>query len=99
MQEDIISYLVENNSFNYNLTKTAEELNELAAELLKKVNKIESKQPSNDTIIEEIGDCEIRMLILNQLFSKQKIDERITYKLNKYHEYIQQGEMNHYKEI
>lgn len=91
-KQEIIDHLVSKNTYQYNLLKTCEELNELSEILLKKVNKFGGpKEPTDDAIIEEIGDVQLRLLILFGLFDNDKIDARVAHKLLKYKEYIEEG--------
>ena len=84
---DIIDYLVKNNDPKFNLLKTAEELQELALALIQKVTK-EDKY-DDQKIIDEIGDVKIRMRVLNKIFDKIKVKERVNYKLGKFQGYIE----------
>lgn len=84
--DQIIDYLVENNGLKYNLHKASEEMQELGLvlnQLLLKPTKVDEQQ-----VIDEIGDVEIRLAILKKIFSKEKIQERIDFKLSKFKEYI-----------
>lgn len=91
-KQEIINHLAQKNTYQYNLLKTCEELNELSEILLKKVNKFGGpKEPTDDAIIEEIGDVQLRLLVLFEVFDDSKIEERVQYKLKKYKEYIEEG--------
>lgn len=86
---EVIDYMVQNNSFEYNLIKAAEELNELSEVLLKRFTKAgTSKEPENTAILDEIGDVQIRLQVLKKLFGEQAADDRVQFKLNKYKGYI-----------
>jgi hypothetical protein len=84
--EEIIHHLFENNGKEYNLHKASEECQELGLVLnqyLLKPTKVDEQE-----IIDEIGDVIIRLEILKKMFPKDKIEERVAYKLSKYQEYI-----------
>jgi len=78
----IFNHLIEKNERDFNILKTAEELQELALALIQSVTKESIIDDSQ--IIEEIGDVKIRMKVLETMFDKQKIKDRINYKLNKF---------------
>ncbi len=84
--DEIIQYLADNNGRQYNLHKASEECQELGLVLnqyLLKPQKVEEQE-----IIDEIGDVIIRLEILKKMFSMDKINERVNYKLSKYQEYL-----------
>jgi hypothetical protein len=87
--EEIIKHLFLNNGERYNLHKASEEFQELALVLnqfLLKPNKVDVQE-----IIDEIGDCKIRLAILEKmvdLFPPERVQERINKKLSKYNDYI-----------
>lgn len=89
----IVKHLVKTNSETYNLLKTVEELTELSEVLMKKVLKTGTdKAPSLNSIVEEIGDVELRLSILKELLNcKEAVKIRVGYKLSKYQEYINNG--------
>jgi len=93
MQENkknaVYNYLLTKNEKGYNLTKTAEELQELALILIQKNNKPE--QVKDSEIIEEIGDVIIRLKVLIKQYPKKSIEDRINYKLNKFFTYIKKN--------
>jgi NTP pyrophosphatase (non-canonical NTP hydrolase) len=91
----VISHMVEKNYHFYNLLKAAEECQELATVLLQRVNKNKDKVPDSK-IIEEIGDVKIRLKVLEKMFSKELIDERVNKKLNTFQGFI---ESEKYKNI
>lgn len=91
---EIINYLVENNSIEYNKLKASEECQELALVLVQSVLK-EERVPEQD-IIDEIGDVIIRLEILKKIYSKKSIKKRVDYKLSKFKQYI---ETNKYTQI
>lgn len=88
--KELINTLVKTNNSNYNLIKACEELTELQEVLLKKIIKSGSpKEPSDKSIIEEIGDVQIRLDILKKLFGEYEVEERIIYKINKFISFIE----------
>lgn len=86
---EIIKTLVETNDYDYNLLKAAEELNELSLVLIQTVLKKKKVDPQE--VIDEIGDCKIRMKIIEEFFDKEKVKERIHYKTSKFKEYLEKG--------
>lgn len=84
-REGIIDILVKKNGFEYNLSKASEELQELSLALTQKLNK--PYKVTDQEIIDEIGDVEIRIAILRKIFNPEKIDKRISEKLKKFQEY------------
>ena len=87
--KDVIQYLALNNDKNYNLLKCTEELSELQTILLQNINK--EKDVNIQDIIDEIGDCVIRLDVLKLIYDKTLIKERVGYKLNKFRTYIKKG--------
>jgi len=87
-KEIVYNHLLNVNDIEYNLTKTAEEMQELALILIQKNNK--PNQISDEKIIEEIGDVIIRLKVLKKQYPKELITERINYKLNKFFTYIKE---------
>jgi|SRR6478609_980495 len=95
-EKDLVyGHMVEKNYHFYNLLKAAEELQELATVLLQRVNKDKGKVPDSK-IIEEIGDVKIRLKVLEKMFPKELIDERVNKKLTVFQGYI---ESTKYKNI
>ena len=86
-------YLSTKNDYDYLLRKTCEELTELMELLLKTLNKKEDKRPSLESIVEEIGDVEMRLLMLKNRMkiSPDMIDARKIYKANKFITYLKEG--------
>lgn len=86
---ELIKYLADNNDYKYNLLKAAEELQELSLVLTQmtlKKDKVDEQE-----VIDEIGDVKIRLKIIEHLFSRKKVKERIKFKLNKFRSYIKEG--------
>lgn len=87
--DEVIKTILTTNSRRYNLEKAVEELLELAEVLMKKVLKEGGpKEPKDQEVIDEIGDVAIRMLVLMELFGEEAVNTRVSYKLDKFAEYI-----------
>jgi hypothetical protein len=86
--QSVVDYMVRYNG-DHNFKKAIEELMELALVLMQKLNKPIAGAPEEQEIIDEIGDVEIRMEVLKRLFPKDKIDKRITFKMDKFRNYIE----------
>lgn len=85
--KDIVyNHLLNINDREYTINKTIEELLELATILQQKQNKPELI--SDKKITEEIGDVKIRIKVLESIYPKQDIKDRIKYKLKKFYKYI-----------
>lgn len=75
-------------NLDYNHLKAVEELLELAEVLQKKVLKRGlEKEPTNESIVEEIGDVVIRLQVLQEIYGEAAIDARIDYKIDKFTDY------------
>ena len=86
-EKDIVyDHLLNVNDKDYTISKTIEELLELALILKQKQNK--PTLVSDTKIIEEIGDVKIRLKVLMKIYSKDLIKERINFKLRKFYKYI-----------
>ena len=100
VSDALIDYIVTTNDKDYNLTKTAEELSELATVLLQYVNKKGSKkQPTLTEINEEIGDVMFRLynlfnpkvgLYRDEEQAEQMLSDRMNFKLSKYLNFVQE---------
>jgi len=88
-KEYIIYKVSQTNTRKYNLLKASEEFQELALILTQQRTK--KNKDFEEDIIEEIGDCKIRLMILEHLFDKDKIEERVQFKLSKFQEYLDKG--------
>lgn len=87
----MIDILSKTNKGNYNLIKACEELTELQEVLLKRIVKGEGpKNPSNLSIIEEIGDVQIRLDVLKKIFGEYEVEQRIRSKSNKFKTYLEE---------
>jgi hypothetical protein len=86
-EKDIVyDHLLNVNDRDYTISKTIEELLELALILKQKQNKPDLV--SDLKIIEEIGDVKIRLKVITEIFSNELIKERINFKLKKFYKYI-----------
>jgi len=86
-KKDIVyNHLLNVNDREYTINKTIEELLELALILQQKLNKPDLV--SDDKIIEEIGDVQIRLKVLKQIYPIELIKKRINFKLKKFYKYI-----------
>ena len=87
-----INKMVETNEYWYNFDKTIEELFELGEVLMKKKLKLGGdKEPTNQAIIEEIGDVQIRLDVLKKLFGEDAVNKRIEDKLAKFEGFYKEG--------
>jgi NTP pyrophosphatase (non-canonical NTP hydrolase) len=88
-----IKTIAEQNTVDYTILKTCEELAELQEKLLKFYLKVPTKKPSLTDIAEEIGDVVIRIGMLVEKFPE--LDElteiRIEAKIEKLWEYYKSG--------
>jgi hypothetical protein len=78
----------------YNLQKASEECMELALALQQM--SLKPKKVLDQAVIDEIGDVKIRIKILEHLFDRNKIQDRVNYKKGKFNEYLKAGK---YKNI
>jgi len=89
LDKDVIKTLVETNDYTYNLLKASEEFQELALVLTQLA--LKPKKVKAQEVIDEIGDCKIRMKIIEAFFDKNKIEERIEFKINNFKRYLEEG--------
>ncbi len=95
----VLDDLVNTNTWEYNHLKAAEELAELQEVILKKVTKKDGpKEPTNAQIIEELGDVQIRIMVLMEMYDPGfadnedgEIAKRIESKIEKYATLIEEG--------
>ena len=98
--DNLIEFLAHSNDRKFNCAKFAEELNELAAEVLKVGNKQVEHHPEDQQIIDELGDIMIRMKTFCTMHFKDMmsledaVNERIVDKANKLLGYIKEGKYN-----
>lgn len=85
-REFIYDYMAKENDPTYNLTKAAEELQELSLALLQRVNK--GGKVTDKEITDEIGDVKIRIEVLERIFCKESIWQRINKKMLSFQHYI-----------
>src|SRR5687768_2156965 len=94
---EVITQMTAHNSEEYTISKTIEELNELATVLSQYNNKREypEKQPTQIAISDELGDVLIRVMsLIDYLKLEDMVADRMEYKLEKFKGYI---EANKYK--
>jgi hypothetical protein len=82
----IIDHMFEKNDPRYNLTKAAEELQELALVLLQRAHK--GLKVPDKAITDEIGDVKLRLLVIEKMFSREDVLNRINKKLFQYQNFI-----------
>lgn len=78
-KKQIIQYLVENNTIQFNILKAIEECQELGLILTQYLTK--PHKVLEDNITDEIGDVIVRIKVLKQMFPKGKIKKRVNDKL------------------
>ena len=88
--KEVVNYLATKNGVKYNLTKTAEELIELAEVCLKMANKKPDLAPPKSALIEELGDVLFRteVLVKSLDINIEDINERVYYKAKKYLDWV-----------
>lgn len=86
----LIAIVAQSNNRKYSLLKASEEFMELALILIQQ--RVKKGRDFEKDIIDEIGDCKIRLAILEELYDKKKIDARVEYKLSKFQEYLDKQE-------
>lgn len=84
---DVVDILLEKNDVKYNKMKASEEFQELALVLTQQV--LKPFKVDDQEVIDEIGDCIIRLTLISRMYDKDKIAERLNYKLDKFLEYIE----------
>ena len=89
--EAIIQKMADTNSWEYNIDKTIEELFELGEVLMKRKLKGKEYGASNQEIIDEAGDVQIRLNVLKLLLGPGAVDNRINAKLEKFKGFYEQG--------
>lgn len=88
-KKKVIQTLIEKNDYKYNLQKAAEEFQELALVLMQLSLKPKKVDPQE--VIDEIGDCKIRMKIIESFFDRDKVKTRVKFKIDKFGGYIKEG--------
>lgn len=79
----VIDKMVKTNETSYNVDKTIEELLELAEALMKRKLKGDHGATQQD-VIDEIGDVQIRLDVLKEIMGPEAVDKRIDAKLEKF---------------
>lgn len=72
--------------------KASEEFQELALVLNQKL--LKPTKVDDQEIIDEIGDCIIRLKILKKMYPKQSIKQRVILKLTKFKEWLDNNQYN-----
>lgn len=78
--DKVINKIVNNNSFEFNILKTIEELNELSTALTQLLTKSTSDKRI-EHVIEETSHVKLRVAVLCKLFDKNKINKELAKKL------------------
>lgn len=90
--DEIVELLAKTNRHDYNTLKLCEELTELQENLLKSHLKVPEKKPSQEQIVEEIGDVLVRIMIyMEQNDILTPVEARMQHKLTKLKSYYEQG--------
>ena len=84
--DDIAKILQIKNDVKYNKMKSSEEFQELALALTQQV--LKPIKVKDQEIIDEIGDCIIRLSILTKIYDLDKIRERLNYKVTTFNKYV-----------
>lgn len=84
--DDIAKILQIRNDVKYNKMKSSEEFQELALALTQQV--LKPTKVKDQEIIDEIGDCIIRLSILIKIYDLDKIRERLNYKVTTFNKYV-----------
>src|SRR5688572_20022956 len=94
--EEILLTLEGRNGEEFNHLKAIEELSELVEVLIKKITKRGgTKEPSDRSVIEEIGDVNLRLRILEYEYGVDLVRKREQEKLLKWAEYIDTNRYTH----
>lgn len=89
---DLIELLAKTNRPEYNVLKTCEELAELQEKLLKFHLKVPEHKPTEEQIIEEVGDVFLRLMILiHQYDWEDAVEKRVEQKEAKLVNYYKEG--------
>lgn len=87
--KELIEHLSKTNDNNYTISKTIEELNELATVLGQYVNKPHKRDLYLKNISKEIADVHIRLKLLKKHFKNyNEIKDALRTKLDTYKEYV-----------
>jgi heterodisulfide reductase subunit B len=87
-----IKQFAHSNTEQYNILKVCEESTETQEKLLKYLTKSKEYKPKIEDIVEEIGDLELRLEFLKELWKIEKaVQERKVYKLKKLVKYREEG--------
>lgn len=86
-QLNIVKDLYYYNDDKYSMHKASEEFQELALIITQKL--LKPTKVEDEAIIDEIGDCIIRLELIKMMYSNDKINERVEYKLKKFKQYME----------
>ncbi len=95
--EDMMTFMMKNNTREYTKLKLLEELAEFSEVLLKSINKSPQRQPSREDIIGEAGDVLLRTFLFMETFKNEDevfedlIDAHIMAKMNRFLGYLKEG--------
>lgn len=85
----VCSQLATHNEALYNEDKVLEELAELAEVILKARTKRNTEGPSQQDLIDEIGDVQLRLEVYKKMLGiEREVDIRIGKKLNKFADHL-----------
>lgn len=92
--EDLLGFLASDNDKTFNRTKLLEELLELSEKIAKSLNKKPEYQPSQQDIVEEIGDVLLRLQIYmkSEAIPEDLVVDRTLLKINKFLEYLKNNQ-------
>lgn len=92
-QDKLLQILLKENDPKFNITKLCEEMTELQELLLKTINKKPEKAPSKQSIVDEMGDMMLRLLVvIEQLgVTDEEMGNRIEQKMEKLIKYYNEG--------
>lgn len=92
--ESLLGFLASDNDKTFNRTKLLEELLELSERIAKSLNKKPEYQPTQQDIVEEIGDVLLRLQIYirSEDISEDLIVDRTFLKINKFLEYLKNNQ-------
>ena len=77
----LANIIFKNNTKDFNIRKTIEELQELSLILTQQLNK--PHKDFSEEIIKEIADVKIRLLYLNTIYNRAAIYNRMIFKIKK----------------
>ncbi len=88
---ELVGKLAKDNPLKFNLRKFAEECTEAVEIILKKENKEDSsKAPSDEELIEELGDVQFRLMVLTAIYG-EAVSDRVLVKAKQLVKHIKAG--------